>query len=67
MSKNNVYEVAWSLKKDPNKWESSRIEQDALQFAIMQIMSNAEWQLECVALIASSNKNRNELSIPQGK
>jgi hypothetical protein len=60
-AKPNLYEVIYSFKKAPDQWASFRAEEQDLQMTIMQVMSHIEWQLECVALIATSKSNRYEL------
>ncbi len=62
--KTNQYDVVWSYKKDPSNWKYSRVSEDNLQIAVMNILSNPDMQLECAALVASSNPNRFELSLP---
>lgn len=61
----NVFEVTYSIKKSPNDWASFRSEEDQLMGTIALVLSNKEWQLECVALIATYQKNRYELPLPQ--
>jgi len=60
-AKPNLYDVIYSFKKDHNQWGSFRAEEGQLQLTIAQVMASPEWQLECVALIATSKPNRYEL------
>lgn len=62
--KPNVYEITYSLKADPNKWASFRSEEDQLQGSLALVFANKDWQLECIALIATYQKNRYELPTP---
>ena len=62
--KPNVYEITYSLKKDPNQWAAIRSNEDKLQIDLAFVLSNKEWQLECVSLIATYQKNRYELPTP---
>lgn len=62
--KPNQYDVTYSIRKDPGEWSSVRVTEDKLQLAIMQVMTNNDWQLECVALIASIHQNRYDINLP---
>lgn len=62
--KPNVFEITYSLKKSPNDWGSFRTDEEQLPLALSQVLANKEWQLECIALIATYQKNRYELPTP---
>jgi exonuclease I len=63
--KQNLYEVAFSSRKQPNSWNSVEVQESELLLKLAEIMSNTEVQVECVALVASNHPNRNELPMSE--
>ena len=60
--KPNIYEITYSLKTKPNEWSSFSCEENKIQNTLAIVLATKDWQLECVALVKSSNSNRYDIS-----
>lgn len=62
--KPDVYEITFSLRKDPNTWNTVRVQEGELVLKVAEILMNQNIQLECVALVATMKPNKHELPFP---
>ena len=62
--KRDVYEITYSHKKDPNQWDRFRAEEEDLLVSVNKVLTHKEWQLECVALVATNKPNKHDLPKP---